>query len=274
MLGMPVPSGAVGGTVARRSPCPACSSRSACGSVGVAAVDRGGAGDLGCGVRAERRDGERRDRLGLRDGADGERRTRRAEGREGDHGQCTERPPGTAMHHPGGPSATHKVSIPVAGRDRRPQSVCAPTPQWRGWRRVGLDGAVFGPCLRSVTGPRRPSPTNAPRRPPGSTGSPAPRRSNPTRGCPTPPVRTVWLKREDLQVGRSYKLRGAYNLIAQLGAGGAGGRRGVRQRRQPRAGRRLRLPTCWGSAGACTCRAPRRGRSATGSSRWAATTSS
>jgi len=27
----------------------------------------------------------------------------------------------------------------------------------------------------------------------------------------------VWLKREDLQVGRSYKLRGAYNLIAQLG---------------------------------------------------------
>jgi len=27
---------------------------------------------------------------------------------------------------------------------------------------------------------------------------------------------TVWLKREDLQVGRSYKLRGAYNLISQL----------------------------------------------------------
>ncbi|MFI6679943.1 threonine ammonia-lyase IlvA [Kribbella sp. NPDC050470] len=27
----------------------------------------------------------------------------------------------------------------------------------------------------------------------------------------------VWLKREDLQIGRSYKLRGAYNLIAQLG---------------------------------------------------------
>jgi threonine dehydratase len=26
----------------------------------------------------------------------------------------------------------------------------------------------------------------------------------------------IWLKREDLQVGRSYKLRGAYNLIAQL----------------------------------------------------------
>ncbi|WP_408004687.1 threonine ammonia-lyase IlvA [Pseudonocardia lacus] len=26
----------------------------------------------------------------------------------------------------------------------------------------------------------------------------------------------VWLKREDLQVGRSYKLRGAYNLLAQL----------------------------------------------------------
>jgi threonine dehydratase len=28
----------------------------------------------------------------------------------------------------------------------------------------------------------------------------------------------VWLKREDLQVGRSYKLRGAYNLLAGLGA--------------------------------------------------------
>ncbi len=28
----------------------------------------------------------------------------------------------------------------------------------------------------------------------------------------------VWLKREDLQVGRSYKLRGAFNLLAQLGA--------------------------------------------------------
>ncbi|MCS7481030.1 threonine ammonia-lyase IlvA [Umezawaea endophytica] len=28
----------------------------------------------------------------------------------------------------------------------------------------------------------------------------------------------VWLKREDLQVGRSYKLRGAYNLLAQLDA--------------------------------------------------------
>ncbi|MDN5750272.1 MAG: pyridoxal-phosphate dependent enzyme, partial [Pseudonocardia sp.] len=26
----------------------------------------------------------------------------------------------------------------------------------------------------------------------------------------------VWLKREDLQVGRSYKLRGAYNLLAGL----------------------------------------------------------
>ena len=28
----------------------------------------------------------------------------------------------------------------------------------------------------------------------------------------------MWLKREDLQVGRSYKLRGAYNLLAQLDA--------------------------------------------------------
>lgn len=30
----------------------------------------------------------------------------------------------------------------------------------------------------------------------------------------------VWFKREDLQVGRSYKVRGAYNTIAQLGRGG------------------------------------------------------
>jgi threonine dehydratase len=32
----------------------------------------------------------------------------------------------------------------------------------------------------------------------------------------------VWLKREDLQVGRSYKLRGAYNLLAQLDGGQRG----------------------------------------------------
>jgi threonine dehydratase len=30
----------------------------------------------------------------------------------------------------------------------------------------------------------------------------------------------VWVKREDLQVGRSYKVRGAYNTIAQLGGDG------------------------------------------------------
>jgi threonine dehydratase len=30
------------------------------------------------------------------------------------------------------------------------------------------------------------------------------------------PCQPGWLKREDLQIGRSYKLRGAYNLIAQL----------------------------------------------------------
>jgi threonine dehydratase len=28
----------------------------------------------------------------------------------------------------------------------------------------------------------------------------------------------IWLKREDLQLGRSYKVRGAYNLISQLSA--------------------------------------------------------
>ena len=52
----------------------------------------------------------------------------------------------------------------------------------------------------------------------------------------------VWLKREDLQVGRSYKVRGAYNLIGPARRGRAGGRRRVRQRRQPRPGRGLRLP--------------------------------
>src|SRR6266540_3097634 len=28
---------------------------------------------------------------------------------------------------------------------------------------------------------------------------------------------SVWLKREDLQIGRSYKVRGAYNLVSSLG---------------------------------------------------------
>ena len=37
----------------------------------------------------------------------------------------------------------------------------------------------------------------------------------------------VYLKREDLQTVRSYKLRGAYNLLVQLSAEEIGGRRGV-----------------------------------------------
>ena len=161
------------------------------------------------------------------------------------------------MHHPGGPFATHKVSIPAAGRDRRPQSVCAPTPQWRGvaarWtgrgsirnvssQRYGSAAPFADECAAAavrLAGVARTTPLE-----------PNPRLSDATGAH-------VWLKREDLQVGRSYKLRGAYNLLAQLGAGGAGGRRGVRERGQPRAGRGVRLPTRSGCAGACTCRAPR-----------------
>ena len=52
----------------------------------------------------------------------------------------------------------------------------------------------------------------------------------------------IYLKREDLQIVRSYKLRGAYNLMSSLTAGRAAAGRRVRQRRQPRAGRRLHLP--------------------------------
>ena len=91
--------------------------------------DRGRAGDLGSRVRAERRAGHRCGRLGLGHGADGQRRARLLpEGGEGDHGQCTGRSSSTAMHHPGGPFSTHTISIPVAGRDRRPQSVCGRPP--------------------------------------------------------------------------------------------------------------------------------------------------
>ena len=84
----------------------------------------------------------------------------------------------------------------------------------------------------------------------------------------------VWLKREDLQVGRSYKVRGAYNMIAQLDDGRAGRRRGVRQRRQPRPGRGLRLPGARRARARLPARGRRRGRSATGSPRSAATWSS
>ena len=48
------------------------------------------------------------------------------------------------------------------------------------------------------------------------------------------------LKREDTQPVFSFKLRGAYNKMAHLLAGGAGARRHLRLGRQPRAGRRAR----------------------------------
>ncbi|MCK7499947.1 MAG: hypothetical protein MZW92_63535 [Comamonadaceae bacterium] len=47
----------------------------------------------------------------------------------------------------------------------------------------------------------------------------------------------VLLKREDQQPVFSFKLRGAYNKMAQPGARGAGARRDLRLGRQPRAGR-------------------------------------
>ena len=41
-------------------------------------------------------------------------------------------------------------------------------------------------------------------------------RCNSASGCRRPPGATVYLKREDLQAVRSYKLRGAHNLLMQL----------------------------------------------------------
>ena len=49
----------------------------------------------------------------------------------------------------------------------------------------------------------------------------------------------VLLKREDLKPVFSFKLRGAYNRIAQLDAVRARARRDRGERRQPRAGRRV-----------------------------------
>ena len=53
----------------------------------------------------------------------------------------------------------------------------------------------------------------------------------------------VLLKREDLQPVFSFKIRGAYNRIARLSAGGTRARRHRRQRRQSRAGRRAFPPS-------------------------------
>ena len=68
-------------------------------------------------------------------------------------------------------------------------------------------------------------------------------RSTPLKRCERLSVATgapVLLKREDTQVVRSYKVRGAYNLITSLPVD-ARQRSGVRERRQPRAGRRVQL---------------------------------
>ena len=81
----------------------------------------------------------------------------------------------------------------------------------------------------------------------------------------------VWLKREDLQVVRSYKVRGAYNVLAQLTPSERARGRRLRQRRQPRPGPGVRVRQRSASTAASSCRATRRGRSATGSPRSAAT---
>ena len=79
----------------------------------------------------------------------------------------------------------------------------------------------------------------------------------------------VLLKREDLQLVRSYKLRGAFNLMSQLTAGRAGRRGGVRQCRQPRAGRRVRLPRAGHQGPDLPAEHHARSRSGTGSCRTA-----
>ena len=161
--------------------------------------------------------------------------------------------PARPTHHPGGPSATHKVSIPVAGRDRRPQSVCAPTPQWRGvaarrsW--TGQYSERAFPALR-VCG--------ALRRRVRRGGGPA-RRGRPhhAAGTQRPAVRRH--RRAGVAQARGPAGRALVQAARRLQParparrGGAGGRRGVRERGQPRAGRGLRLPPCSGCAGASTC---------------------
>ena len=84
---------------------------------------------------------------------------------------------------------------------------------------------------------------------------------------------TVYLKREDLQSVRSYKLRGAYNLLMQLSdeeraAGVVCSSAGNHAQGFAHACRSM------GSRAACTCPARRRSRSATASATTAATSSS
>ena len=85
---------------------------------------------------------------------------------------------------------------------------------------------------------------------------------------------TVYLKREDLQTVRSYKLRGAYNLLVQLSDDERAAGRGVLIGGQPRAGLRLRVPGRWASGAASTSQPRRPSRSAIASVTTAASASS
>ena len=81
----------------------------------------------------------------------------------------------------------------------------------------------------------------------------------------------VWLKREDLQSVRSYKLRGAYNLIAQLDPSQRAAGVVCASAGNHAQGVAFALLAARRSPGGSSCRAPRRGRSATASRPSAAT---
>jgi deazaflavin-dependent oxidoreductase (nitroreductase family) len=85
---------------------------------------------------------------------------------------------------------------------------------------------------------------------------------------------TVYLKREDLQAVRSYKLRGAHNLLMQLSDDEIAAGRGVLVGGQPRAGLSRWRAARWASMAGCTCPPRRRSRSATASATTDATSSS
>ena len=118
----------------------------------------------------------------------------------------------------------------------------------------------------------RSGPRSSRRRPSGWPGWSDARRWSATRGCPRAGP-TSGSSAKTCRSCRSYKIRGAYNLIAQLDGGRARARRRLRERGQPRPGAGVRAAPAWASRAGCSCREPRRGRSASGSRRSAATTS-
>ena len=135
-------------------------------------------------------------------------------------GAMSPAPDAAAVEAPTGDDPATAVDATAApGTDARPDPV--------------IDAAAVDAAAARLEGVVTRTPLRAQRAP--VRRAPAPRSGSSARTC-----RSV----------RSYKLRGAYNLMAQLDAGRAGARRGVRQRRQPRPGAGLRLP----AARACTAR--------------------